>query len=240
MRRKSYQAMEMNLQNWKTLPLGDFEHSNAILQSEWEVPSRHAQLQSLESILATWRTYHTQHDSFKEPLSYSCFLDNGQQHIIHLSQWKDRHSIENFEKNDSPERVNELLKNTEVKRLGKQVYSPFATYKESASVDDTRLVVFVKQFFQQSGQAAEWIELILQTLRQEGEHAGLIQNTYFLNEDKTELLNYAFWMSESEYDDFLQHKNPATKDNWRKIKSFEGWLKSKGRVRKCNEFIRIQ
>ncbi|MER3472403.1 MAG: hypothetical protein C4330_14090 [Chitinophagaceae bacterium] len=81
--------------------------------------------------------------------------------------------------------------------------------------------------------------MILETLNKEGDHEGLIQNTYYLNENETALLNYALWENEESYNKFLQHPFAQTKSNWEQIQSFQGCLAEKVAIRRHNSFVNI-
>jgi DNA-binding PadR family transcriptional regulator len=81
--------------------------------------------------------------------------------------------------------------------------------------------------------------MILDTLTKERDHEGLIQNTYYLNENGTALLSYALWETEESYNQFLQHPFTQTKNDWEQIQNFKGWMQEKGVIRRHTQFVSI-
>jgi hypothetical protein len=173
--------------------------------------------------------------------NYSCFLNQDGKHIFHFSEWTDEASLKNFAHfKDHLFSTSQFDQRLKVASLWKNVFYPYKSHKENGkAVQDTSLIVFVKQYFKEQGQAREWIDLILETLQKDGHHEGLNQNTYYLNSEQTVLLNYALWENEESYNRFLQHPFAQTKSNWEKIQNYNGWIKEKGVIRRHDQFVNI-
>lgn len=230
--------MKSNFENYQQLPDGNLLDAEVIIQTEWKVPNEQIMTESIKKIIETFNKYSLNHESTKGILSYSCFLNIDNHHIIHFTQWKNKATIQFFNENDLKERIRELLANIEVKRLGKTEFVPYKSFTGTNKKEDVGLVVFVKQYFQEKNQAENWIELILKCLQIENTK-GLMNNTYYLSEDRKEILNYALWANETSYTNFLKHTNPKTSAIWDEIKNFNGLIYEKGEVKRHKKFIRI-
>ncbi|MGP5069729.1 MULTISPECIES: hypothetical protein [Psychrobacter] len=228
-----------NLKNWQDLPKGNLKDSQVIIQSEWHVVDKSEQYKALQNIEKTFQEYSLNHHSTEGQKSYYCFLNNDNEHIVHFSQWRDEDAITHFQDNDPAQRIPEMLAGLQVTCLGKQIYYPYKTYSQKKDYIDTRLVVFVKQFFNHKGEATKWIDLILDTFKLEGHINGLIENTFYVNADATELLNMAYWENEDKYQKFLNHDNAGTQSSWQQIKNYPSRMASKGIIKKHSEFLKL-
>jgi hypothetical protein len=228
------------MSNWKELPSGDIKQIKAVIAAEWKAPDRETQSMAVYEFKDRFQKNYLKQVSDAGLKNYSCFLNQDGEHVFHFSEWADEVSAESFICKDWLLSASQLQDKFSVTSLWKNLYYPFKSHKETGqSIENTGLIVLVKQYFQKPGQAKQWIDMILETLRKEGNHEGLIQNTYYLNQDGTALLNYALWENEMSYDIFLKHIFPQTKKNWEAIENFEGWISKKGVVKRHKEFISI-
>lgn len=228
-----------DLKHWHDLPNGELKDSQIIIQSEWCVTDKNEQYKALQNIEKTFQKYSLNHRSIEGQKSYYWFLDDDGEHMIQFSQWRDEDAITHFVNNDPAQRIPEMLVGLQVARLGKQMYYPYKTYSQNKDYVDTRLVVFVKQFFNHEGEATKWIDLILDTFELEGHVKGLIENTFYVNADATELLNMAYWENEDRYQKFLNHKNTITQSSWQQIKNYPSRIETKGIIKKQSEFLKL-
>lgn len=228
-----------DLKDWTNLPKGNLKDSQVIIQTEWHVVDQNEQYKALRNIEKTFHKYSLDHQSIQGQKSYYCFLNNDGKHIIHFSQWRDEEAINHFQDNDPLQRIPEMLAGLKATRLSKQAYYPYKTYSQDKDYTDTRLVVFVKQFFSGEGEAQKWIDLILDTLEQEGCVEGLIENTFYVNADATELLNMAYWKNEYRYQKFLSHADSDLQSQWQQIKDYPSWIASKGIIKRHSEFLKL-
>jgi len=228
------------ISNWNELPLGSPTEIKGIVTAEWQAGNPETQMKAVQEFK----------DRFKKCIkelpihglkNYCCFLNENGKHIFHFSEWTDEASLKNFvHHRDHLFSTSQFEQRLPVAALWKNVYYPYKSHQEKGKqIQNTGLVVFVKQYFKVQGEAKHWIDMILETLTKEGDHEGLIQNTYYLNENETALLNYALWENEESYNKFLQHPFAQTKSNWEQIQSFQGWLAEKGAIRRHNSFVNI-
>jgi hypothetical protein len=232
--------MEVMISDWKELPTGDTEQVKAIIAAEWKAPDRETQSMAVHEFKDRFQKNHLKEVSNAGLKNYSCFLNRDGEHIFHFSEWENEVSVESLICKDWLLSGSQLQGKLSVTSLWKNLYYPYQKHQEQGkSIQNIGLVVFVKQYFQKEGQAKQWINMILETLHKEGSHEGLIQNTYYLNQDGTALLNYALWENEMSYDIFIKHIFPHTKKNWEAIENFEGWISKKGVVKRHKEFINV-
>lgn len=228
------------ISHWKELPTGDTHTVKGILAAEWKAADEETQTKVIEEFKKTFKDECLGRPAIARLKNYSCFLNQDRHHIFHFSEWMDEDTLDNFVRNDQLFSASRFQQTLLVTSLWKNVYYPYQSHKESGkTIADTGLIVFVKQYFQKQGEAKAWIDSILETLRKEGKHEGLIQNTYYVNKDGTALLNYALWKDEASYNAFLQHSVPETKEDWEGIRNFNGWLSEKGVIRRHDQFINI-
>jgi hypothetical protein len=226
--------------NWKELPTGDTKQVKAVIAAEWKAPDRETQSMAVYEFKERFQKKYLNEVSNAGLKNYSCFLNQDGEHIFHFSEWADALTVESFICKDWLLSASQLQDKLTITSLWKNLYYPFKSHKVTGkSIENTTLIVFVKQYFQKPDQAKEWVDMILETLRKEGNHEGFIQNTYYLNQYGTALLNYALWENEMSYDIFLKHIFPQTKKNWEAIEKFEGWISKKGVVKRHKEFINL-
>lgn len=228
------------ISNWSRVPTGNTEKIKGVIAAEWKAADEETQREVIRQFKECFRQEYLDKHQGKGLKNYSCFLNQDGHHVFHFSEWMDKACLDSFVHNDHVFSASRFQQNLLVTTLWKNVYYPYQLYKEKGqAVSDTGLIVFVKQYFEKQGQAKEWIDKILNTMEKEGHHEGLIQNTYYLNQDGTALLNYALWDNEENYNAFLQHLLPETKKDWRGVEDFKGWLSKKGVIRKHNKFMNI-
>ncbi len=227
----------MNFTVEKTLPKGNLKTSSAVIQTQWEVPDEKTRNKTLKRIDKVFKKYGSTHHSARGMKSYSCFLNTDGKRITHFSQWKDKAAIDYYQANDPEERQKELLAGLDIKRTWGNIYFPYKTYTGQGKLSDTGLIVFVKQYFKQKGQAEEFLDLVGEKAHQID---GLITNTFYINAEKDEFLNYALWKDERLYDSFLKHNDSQTKKEWSEVvANYEGRIKSKGTLLRHKDFVRI-
>jgi hypothetical protein len=222
------------------LPRGSIDDVKGIIAAEWRANDQETQMRAVEQFKDCFKN--NLDERFAKTLrNYSCFLNQDGQHVFHFSEWTSETLIDNFVcRKDHLFSTSQFEQRLAVTSLWKNVYYPYQSHHEKGKlIQNTGLVVFVKQYFQQAEQTKQWIDMILQTLLTEGDHEGLIQNTYYLNKDGTALLNYARWENETSYNKFLEHPIAETKSNWERIQNFKGWIKEKGVIRRHKQFVNI-
>lgn len=238
--RRIIKNLEAMINNWKELPAGDTQTVKGVLAAEWRAADEATQTKVIQQFKESFREDCLGKQAISGLKNYSCFLNQDGHHVFHFSEWTDEALLDSFVHNDHVFSTSRLQKDSLVTSLWKNVYYPYQSHKESGkTIKSTGLIVFVKQYFQKQDQTKEWIDRILGTLVREGDHEGLIQNTYYLNKQGTALLNYALWENERSYQDFLQHHSPETRMDWEGIQNFSGWLSEKGVIRKHNKFENI-